>query len=180
MYIPKIVFLTRKSFGQLFLQAMRIQDFTNFSLEESKTASYKNVVGLRYVLWTSFFAFYCFIIAWKQAILSMINCWYKNFTNFKGLAENNVDLAFSLKSRALQFANLYSLHPSSINTFIAIPINAVNFTYSLSLSINWGMHCLRLKGILHFQDFFAGICIGSDTIKEMLLSSQSSKFKSTT
>ena len=39
--------------------------------------------------------------------------WNKNFTNFKGLTENKVDLAFSLKSRALQFANLYSLKPSS-------------------------------------------------------------------
>ena len=35
MHIPKTVFLSLKFFGKLFLRAIRIQDFRNFSLEES-------------------------------------------------------------------------------------------------------------------------------------------------
>ena len=59
MDIPKNVFLIRKSFRKLFLRAFRMQDFRNFFLEESlsKTASYKNGVRLKYVLWKSFLHF---------------------------------------------------------------------------------------------------------------------------
>ena len=68
MHIPKTMFLTLKSFRKLFLRAVRIKDSRNFSLEESlsKTASYKNGArrtSVTYVLWTSFFTFYCSIIA---------------------------------------------------------------------------------------------------------------------
>ena len=43
------------------------------------------------------------------------------------------------------------------------------------------MHCLVLKIIMNFQDvFFVGICLGSETLKQMLLFPQISEFKSTT
>ena len=117
MHIPKTVFLTLKSFGKLFLRAIRIQDFRSFSLDESlsKTASYKNGVWLRYVLRTSFFCILLFCHSLEAGNLKYDNCWNKHFANFKGLTENKVDLAFSVKSRALQFANLRSLQPSSSN-----------------------------------------------------------------
>ena len=87
-HIPKKVLLTLKLFRKLFLRAIRIQYFRNLSFEESlrNSASYKNDARLRYAL-----------------------------VNFKGMTENKVDLAVSLKPMALQFADLYSLQPSSSN-----------------------------------------------------------------
>ena len=126
MHIPKTVFLTLRSFRKLFLRAIRIQDFRNFSLEESlsKTTSLSWFTSLSWLQkWCkvqiysvdAIFYILLFYHSLEAGNPKYDKCRNKNFANFKGLTENKEDLAFSLKSRALQFENLYSLQPSSGN-----------------------------------------------------------------
>ena len=84
-------------------------------------------------------------------------------------------LAFSLK---------YTVCHSWVvidHMLIAIPINLMGFTNFFLFFTLLIEECLGLKTIMSFQCiFFAGICIGSEIVKEMLLLPQNSEFKSTT
>ena len=80
IHISKTVFLTLKSFRKLFLRAIRMQVFGNFSLEESlsKTASYKNGIRLKYVLQMQLYIL-LFYHSLEAGNPKYDNCWNKKF-----------------------------------------------------------------------------------------------------
>ena len=66
-------------------------------------------------------------------VLLQLNYWKKHFVNFKGLKESKTDLAFLLKSQALQLTQyIYPVCNSLLviyHTFMAICLKLADFTY---------------------------------------------------